>query len=542
MSDGLPERPDLARALLDGAYVTKARLDEARARAAETGTSLSDALVGLGHITEDQINVALSDSAGIPFVHVDKGMVDPELLERFDPRELARHGVLPLLEDTEELSAAMADPWDRTARDCLIRSTRLPLNASLATRANITQVLRDLAGDEALADEREEQVILEDTSGIAFLYQQILAAVGSGAQELFLEKRSEGLGVRWRQGLEVVERDPLPDTLALPVLARARMLVGREPGGTDEFRDRRTETQIGGQTVALSVSYTRASTGPVMVLRFLQPAESTGDLIGLLGDLDSASWLSDCLDRRGHVLALGCSSPEGGPGPLIGALCAQAARKGRRVVAVGAGIPLHLEGALQLAPPDVSDPGAAKCLDARRALGLAPDQILVWGAELSGEVLHGALSASLGGPAVVLVLPFGRVADILAHLFYSGGPQRALAAATLSGCMALRQVPALAQETREARQATQDELARLSPALAAALEGQTLQADSTGEPPDLSSEVARVWLPERLDVTERVRGSLRAGRLAEALNSGVLLQPALDWIFEGRIDFRVMGR
>ncbi|MBI3892483.1 MAG: hypothetical protein HY303_13245, partial [Candidatus Wallbacteria bacterium] len=230
----LPPRPDLPPLLVSKGFLTQEQVDEAGKRGAE-GARFAEVVIGLGMITEDQIHFAVSGETGLPYLHLSADMVDREVAGRFSAGALVKHGVVPLFEDAGELNVAMADPWDAAAHEMIAKVTAKALNVSLAARGNVSEVLRAILGRDSAAAEATA-VAVEDGTGIALVYQQLLGAAAEGARQIHFDATAQGLRVSFRTRGALSVKATLPIAMALSVFTRLRVLAGADPFDRKELR------------------------------------------------------------------------------------------------------------------------------------------------------------------------------------------------------------------------------------------------------------------------------------------------------------------
>src|SRR5574341_1219762 len=105
-------------------------LDEKKKRGGRVG----ELLVELRLITENDLAVFLARQLGLPFVDLDKHLVDGEAVKLI-PIELARRlSAIPLLKDDASLEVAMADPLDIFGLDDIRRAAGVEIRQAVAAR------------------------------------------------------------------------------------------------------------------------------------------------------------------------------------------------------------------------------------------------------------------------------------------------------------------------------------------------------------------------------------------------------------------------
>lgn len=97
--------------LVEAGLISPEQLAEAlRLQATDRSRRLGDVLIDMGVVTEWQVQMALSEKLGIPFVNVREFKIDPLALQLVSARFAKRHQVLPLLCLGEALVVAVENP------------------------------------------------------------------------------------------------------------------------------------------------------------------------------------------------------------------------------------------------------------------------------------------------------------------------------------------------------------------------------------------------------------------------------------------------
>ena len=106
------KRPRLGDVLVKSHAITAAQLDAALAHQKQTGTALGETLVQLRMLTEEGMRKALCTQLNIPYLDLDKCVVDRNLGSLLSKTYARRHGVVPISKIGGTLTLAMDDPSD----------------------------------------------------------------------------------------------------------------------------------------------------------------------------------------------------------------------------------------------------------------------------------------------------------------------------------------------------------------------------------------------------------------------------------------------
>jgi tetratricopeptide (TPR) repeat protein len=103
---------DYADLLVWRRIITAEQLEEARSASRQTGARLIDAMVKLGHASEEQVMRAMAEFNGLPFIDLTEVTIPPAIIELM-PESVARENVvLPLAVDGPVLKVITSEPSD----------------------------------------------------------------------------------------------------------------------------------------------------------------------------------------------------------------------------------------------------------------------------------------------------------------------------------------------------------------------------------------------------------------------------------------------
>jgi Type II secretion system (T2SS), protein E, N-terminal domain len=140
-------RRRLGEVLLARGAITKAQLEDALAYARRTRQRLGGALVQKGHLSEEALVHALSESLGLAAVDLERVFVDWNAVQLLRSGVCEAYGLFPYAFETlhgrRQLLVAMVDPLNLSAVEEVEFTTGLPVSARLAPLAAVhTAILR----------------------------------------------------------------------------------------------------------------------------------------------------------------------------------------------------------------------------------------------------------------------------------------------------------------------------------------------------------------------------------------------------------------
>jgi general secretion pathway protein E len=300
------ERLGLRECLLRRTRLTLPQLEEALRRKAETGRRLTDAVVELGFLNEEEVLEALAEQLGLR-VHPSFGAddVDTGLIEKVPIQFAKSSGVLPLRRTaTGAVRVAIADPLDTALLDDLrLLFDGAEVETELASRrailavinqvydrgtSSIDSIVEDATDDFAsLASEisAEPQDLLDsdDDAPIIRLVDSLLQqAVKERASDVHIEPFERDIRVRFRVDDILYEPvSPLPKALLPSVVSRIKILGGLNIAEKRLPQDGRIRLKIAGRDYDVRLSTVPVAHGERVVMRLLPRTTEMLDLARL---------------------------------------------------------------------------------------------------------------------------------------------------------------------------------------------------------------------------------------------------------------------
>ncbi len=300
----IPLQPRVSETLVGLGVISETQLNDALALQRAQGGRLGAILMKLGFVTEDQITKALAERLGTPALNLAERHADLDVL-RLVPMEVAlKHELVPLERAGATLRVAMADPTDMLALDEIRFMTRLNVEPVLAAESAVVQAigqwysvaeedarkkhLQDLVGfidaEHAASVElkAEEEVALnlaslDKTAGEAPIIRLVnyilLDAVRRGASDIHLEPYERQYRVRYRIDgiLQEVMSPPLRlrDTVTSRVKIMARLDIAEKRLPQDGRIMLKLQNESGRKQIDLRVSVLPTLYGEKIVMRLL---------------------------------------------------------------------------------------------------------------------------------------------------------------------------------------------------------------------------------------------------------------------------------
>jgi twitching motility protein PilT len=262
--------------LTDRGLVSPAELEKATRTAGEFNLDLGDALVRLGLLTEDQVAAVVAEEYSVPYVFPSAASIDRELVARFPSDLLLRYRALPLSRDAEKVTIVTSE----VATLGMASAFEIPAGGrvafSFASRRRLHQALQVLLG---IGPEKGagDQLDLDDQSAVGLFFGHLVRAVSEGAGEVRFEAADGGVAIRYKIGMKYEDRGREPHSMLLPLVVRARVLIGVCKNANAYDLLGTLVLPLGGRETTLSVGITPSRLGDSVSLRFHRSGSSSSN-------------------------------------------------------------------------------------------------------------------------------------------------------------------------------------------------------------------------------------------------------------------------
>jgi len=316
---GIAKKVRLGDLLVERGLITAEQRDEALRRQQVTGRRLGEILAEASLVTEEQTTALLAERAGLPFVRLRPGLVDPRIVGVV-PQERARHyRVLPLFRLGDELVLAIEDPNKVFVLDILRKLTGCEIRPVVTLPEDIRRMTDEAyAGAEnpiavadftAGLDEADLELVATETAGrfediaemagespvIHFVNQVILKAIKERASDIHIEPERKYFRIRFRIDGMLYEVMRQRIEMHAPVISRMKIMANLDIAERRLPQDGRIQVLAQGRTVDLRFSSLPGVLGEKVVLRVLDretgvlsldqlalPADTLASLRGLI--------------------------------------------------------------------------------------------------------------------------------------------------------------------------------------------------------------------------------------------------------------------
>jgi len=303
--------------LLDQGHVTQGQIDLALREQKRKGKLLGDTLVELGFVTQDTLSEFLAKKTKTEFIDLDQVDLLPEF-RALVPEGVARRFIaVPVAEEDDVLTVAIADPLNVTAFDVLEQTARRRVNLVAAAEGDILQAIARLYQSGQTVEELVDELLKLGTERLASTTEQdapmirlvdriIAEAVTSGASDIHVQPEEKILRVRVRRDGVLSSGYLVPKEIQPALIARFKIVGGMDIAESRRPQGGRTNVVAAAREVGLRFSSLPTSFGESIVLRILDRGNASPTLAGLGFEPELEKAFRGVLDRpHGVVLVTG---------------------------------------------------------------------------------------------------------------------------------------------------------------------------------------------------------------------------------------------
>lgn len=303
----------IGRVLIKMGLLKRKDVQDALAIQKQRGGPIGAILVEAGHITDDQLNLALAAQVGMEPVALDSMDIPQDVIDRVPAQMANTYKIVPFEYDaaSNTLSVAMSSPDNFRATDDLKTLMGFEVNAAIAdgetlrkslekyypegAMETITGIIDEIEGDTGLAAfaDRGESIDLEELKEIAdanpvkrLLNLVLLQAIKDKASDIHFEPFEDEFKMRYRIDGVLYDMIPPPKYIAMAISSRVKVMSNLDIAERRLPQDGRIELVVGGNPVDLRVAVLPTMFGESVVMRVLDRSNVQLDLdkIGLRED------------------------------------------------------------------------------------------------------------------------------------------------------------------------------------------------------------------------------------------------------------------
>jgi general secretion pathway protein E len=285
---------DVLQVLVFSKLLTPDQVEPIRRTAKTKATSVEEAIVDLGLLTDVQMGEALARYAGLKFVKINPLDLDLDVVTTALSGPFARrHGLIAISKNATTLTVAVHDPLAPFPIDDIKRVTGLDVERVVATRTDVEALNRafyglktslksaekqlasswlnvDLGNQEFLSSEQEE--LDPAAAPVVKALDHILSyAFEQRASDIHFEPKRDATLVRLRIDGVLHEVHLIPRMVYQAIVSRIKLLSGCNLAEKRRPQDGRIKRDQGGREIEIRVSTMPTAFGEKSVLRIFDP-------------------------------------------------------------------------------------------------------------------------------------------------------------------------------------------------------------------------------------------------------------------------------
>ncbi|HTG01902.1 MAG TPA: ATPase, T2SS/T4P/T4SS family [Nitrospirota bacterium] len=540
------KRKMLGEMLVAGNLIKEEQLKRALDEQKKRGGKLGEILVDLGFISEHTIATFLGRQLQIPFIEIEKQLIDAESV-RLVSGELARRlTVMPLFKEKSALVVAMADPLNIFGIDDIRRAAGMEVRQVVATSTDIKKAIDryyamsqriDAAAKDFVTErgpavpEEAAGAGTEDAPVVKLVSMLIAQAILERASDIHIDPAGDHIKVRYRIDGVLSEVRRLPREMHASIVSRIKIMGNMDiaekrlpqdgrfqakvshtdagPVVTAVFHERKALRMEGEVTVDIRVSTLPVIQGETVVMRILNRSQIILNLEGLITSPQILERYRRLIKRPyGMILVTG---PTGsGKTTTLYASINAVDRKINNIITIEDPVEYQIVGVNQMQVNPKAGTTFASGL--RSILRQDPDVIMV-GEIRDRETAEIAIQAALTGHLVLATLHTNDAAGAATRLIDMGIEPFLIASSTI-GIMAQRLVRKICDGCKKPYDAPAELIATVGGSAAGELfRGEGCPACRR------TGYLGRVGLYEFMEMNEELR-SLIVGKAASSVLRG----------------------
>jgi len=459
------KKKKLGQLLREKSYLDESRLQFALAEQKIEHRPIGQILLGLGYITQAQLNEVLALQAGIKKIDLADISISSDMVSLVPAELVSKYNILPLRKDDGRLAVAMTDPFQPRIIEDLRLVTGYPVQRFYADPlqmensilkfygSNVARMMDDLVP----ADQRAETEIDNGDYSPAKLHELarepslvnlvnliILEAIEARASDIHIEPFEHQVKIKYRVDGMLIEKAPSSKRLQAAIISRIKIMADMNIAERFVPQDGHIEFTGKNGRIDIRVSTVPTVFGEGVQLRLLDRSASLFPLEDLGMNTQCLNGFTKCLHKtHGIVLVTG---PTGcGKTTTLYASLNKIYSPAVKMITIEDPVEYQLEGVNQM--PVNPKRGLTFATGLRHILRHDPDIIMV-GEVRDRETADIAIRAALTGHLVFSTLHTNDAAGAVTRLI-DMGVEPFLLASSLEAVLAQRLLRKICPKCKE---------------------------------------------------------------------------------------------
>lgn len=412
----------LQHILIDDNIISEQDLMKALAEQRKSGGQLSQVLIDMRLVGEDDLTHVLSKGLGMPPIDISRLRIDPEVV-KIIPKDVAqKNQIMPVSQMGGNLTLAMADPLNIFVIDHIQAITEMNITPIIArasqiqdtiekyyaedSQASLDSIIQDIRGaedvelikvsgidgDGSMVDINQDAPMIKLTDAI------IQQAIQAKASDVFIEPLEATLRIRYRVDGVLQEIDQMAKVLHQPIISRIKVISNLDISEHRLPQDGRFKMMTSNRKeVDFRVNVLPTATGEKVVLRVLDQSAGMLDLMRLGFEQETMARMKE-VSQRPHGMILSCGPTGSGKTTTLYSVLKFVDSPEKNIITVEDPVEYQMRGMNQVnVKPGV---GVTFASALRSILRQDPDIIMI-GEIRDTETLDIAVKAALTGHLVL---------------------------------------------------------------------------------------------------------------------------------------------
>jgi len=534
-----------------------------------TNQTIATILRERGTLTDDMIGQVLADQYGLPWNDLKEFRVPSALMEAIPVELMHRYEFVPMEQEDEVLTIAIAKPQDLRMIDELEHQLGFELRLVVSSQTAIVEALSNSEGNSQVLtrikaeldpvlikeDEKGEEVlsverITQDLSPVVKLVNTIiLTALQKHASDIHIEPTDRTVEVKFRiDGVLYLAMDPFDTGIHPSLISRLKIMSELDIAERRTPQDGRFKLLLNQRTIDFRVSILPSVYGESVVIRILDKQHVSAGVQGLR--LEALGYTGEDLRRfrraitRPYGMVLVTGPTGSGKTTTLYAAINEVHSDEDKIITIEDPVEYQLKGIVQI--PVNEKKGLTFARGLRSILRHDPDKIMV-GEIRDLETAQIAIQSALTGHLVFTTVHANNAFDVISR-FVNMGIESYNFVASLSCILAQRLVRSICPTCRVPVQIHPDQCRESGIDYETVKHLTFFEGKGCNECHGLGFR-GRKAITEFLDMTDSIKemilneksmSEIRTAAMAQGLTS--LRQAALEKVFRGETTLKEINR
>ncbi len=531
--------------------------------------SLLSLVLERDNVTEEIIGQALADQYGLPWNDLQDFRVPTSLMERIPVELMHRYECVPMEEEDQVLTVAIAHPQDLQMLDELEHQLGHELRLVVSSKSAILEALSNSEGNSQVLtrikaeldpvlikeDEKGEEIlsverITQDQSPVVKLVNTvILTALQKHASDIHIEPTDRAVEVKFRiDGVLYLAMDPFDPGIHASLISRLKIMSELDIAERRIPQDGRFKLLLNQRTIDFRVSILPSVFGESVVIRILDKQHVSAGVQGLR--LEALGYTGEDLTRfrraitRPYGMVLVTGPTGSGKTTTLYAALNEVHSDEDKIITIEDPVEYQLKGIVQI--PVNEKKGLTFARGLRSILRHDPDKIMV-GEIRDLETAQIAIQSALTGHLVFTTVHANNAFDVISR-FVNMGIETYNFVASLSCILAQRLVRSICPTCRVPVEIHPEQCMESGIEYADVKDITFFEGKGCQECHGLGYR-GRKAITEFLDMTDSIKemilhgkssSEIRAAAMAQGMTS--LRQAALQKVFRGETTLKEINR